>query len=171
MKSKNANMNLLYAAMTTIIFGVFLDQVTKIIAINNLANNTITIIPNFLRFELAYNTGMAFGLFQNARIIFIVLTVAILVWGWKYYQEYFEKSKWFYWGGILFFAGTLGNFLDRLFYGKVTDFIAVNFGSYNFPIFNIADSLLTISVVVIMIAVYIYEKNQTEVEHNNGNKK
>ena len=164
MQKKTINFNQLYRVITYIILGVLFDQITKLLAVSYLTNDVIEIIPHFFRFELTYNTGMAFGLLQNARIIFIVLTVVVLVWGWKYYQTYFTVSKWFYWGGILFFAGTLGNFLDRLFYGRVTDFIAVNFGSYQFPIFNVADSFLTISIALILIAVYVHEK-ALEKEH------
>ena len=159
----------LQKVFTYIIMGVFVDQITKMLAVNNLQERIIPLIPNFLRFELTYNTGMAFGLLKNARFLFLIFTVIILVFGWKYYQQYFTKSKWFYWGGILFFAGTLGNFFDRLFYGKVTDFIAVNFGSYQFPIFNVADMLLNISLFVILIAVYLDEKS-LGMEQTNGTK-
>ena len=169
MKKNRVDMAALQKVFTYIIMGVFVDQITKMLAVNNLQERIIPLIPNFLRFELTYNTGMAFGLLKNARFLFLIFTVIILVFGWKYYQQYFTKSKWFYWGGILFFAGTLGNFFDRLFYGKVTDFIAVNFGSYQFPIFNVADMLLNISLFVILIAVYLDEKS-LGMEQTNGTK-
>jgi len=137
---------------------VLLDQVSKWLAITNLSDQTFTFIPNFLSLNLVYNTGMAFGLLANGRILFLVISVIALIVGWKYYKAYFQKSPWFYWGGILFFAGTLGNFLDRLLYGKVTDFIAVHLGPYPFPIFNFADTFLCVSVAIALVAILFEEK-------------
>jgi len=141
-----------------IILFVFIDQLTKKLAVDYLSTQSFPLIPNFLSFTLVYNKGMAFGLLANARFLFLAVSVVALIIGWKYYKLYFTKSVWFYWAGILFFAGTLGNFLDRLFYGQVTDFIAVHFGSYPFPIFNMADSFLCISVMIILAAVLLEEK-------------
>lgn len=157
----------LYIAALLLFILVGVDQGTKQLAIATLTDGNIEVIPNFFYLKLYYNTGAAFSILENARFLFVGITALVLVYGWKYYKEYAPLSKWFYYGGILFFAGTIGNFIDRLFFGKVTDFLSFIFGSYNFAIFNIADALLTISVPVLIIGLYIYEK-QIEEEQTNA---
>jgi len=156
-KRKKPDSNL-QRAVSVIVLLVFVDQLTKIWAGFVLATQTITLVPAILRLELVYNTGMAFGFLANGRILFLIISVLALVIGWKYYKLYYTKSPLFYWAGILFFAGTIGNFFDRLFYGRVTDFIAVGFGFIPFPVFNIADVLLCISVVIGLLAVIFDEQ-------------
>jgi signal peptidase II len=149
-------------AVSLIVLFVFIDQLTKMWAGFTLAGQPITLIPSVLRLELVYNTGMAFGLLANGRILFLIISVLALVIGWKYYKVYYAKSPLFYWAGILFFAGTLGNFFDRLFYGKVTDFIALGFGFMPFPVFNVADMLLCLSVAIGLLAVIFDEQAKEE---------
>jgi len=152
----------LHIAVRLIVLLLFIDQVSKLWAGMYLSNDIIRLIPHVLQLELVHNTGMAFGLLANGRILFLIVSVLALTIGWRYYKTYFTKSVWFYWAGVLFFAGTLGNFLDRLFYGKVTDFIAFRFGQFQFPVFNFADTFLCISVLLALIAVVLEERQWEE---------
>ena len=62
----------------------------------------------------------------------------------------------------LLFAGAIGNFIDRLFHGEVVDFIDTNIFGYDFPIFNVADSSLTVGVIFIIIALLKDMNNKEE---------
>jgi lipoprotein signal peptidase len=148
----------LFLAIVFIAILTIIDQVTKQLAIATLSTGKIIVIPNFFELDLVFNTGMAFGMLEQARLFFIVATVLILIYAWKYYKDLYPHSKGLYFGGIMFFAGTLGNFIDRLLFGKVTDFFAFIFGSYHFAVFNVADILLTCSVPLLIWAYYVYEK-------------
>ena len=62
----------------------------------------------------------------------------------------------------LLFAGAIGNFIDRLLHGEVVDFIDTNIFGYDFPIFNVADSSLTVGVIFIIIALLKDMNNKEE---------
>lgn len=158
MKTQLVDHQLKYRAIFWIMIAVMFDQITKYVANTYLSMDTVSIIPNFFQLQLVFNTGAAFSILPNARWFFIPITVIILVYGWKSYEQYMVRSGWFFIGGILFFAGTLGNFLDRLFFGQVTDFLAFIFGTYHFAIFNFADTFLCIGIFILIIGLYLYEK-------------
>ena len=140
--------------------GLALDLWTKKAVFNWLEpNETYPVIDGFLRLIIAVNNGAAFSLFAGKpyflAIVSIIAIVGILV--------VFLLS-----GGMqkithialgLFAAGVCGNLYDRLFNdGSVRDFIDVYRGSYHWPTFNIADSLLCIGVGLLIISTFITEK-------------
>ncbi len=127
---------------------VFLDQLTKEIAIANLSGgNVVEVFGEILRFRLAYNDSAAFSMGVGATwvlaLISSVATLALLWFG--------PRAKTLTWSIIAAFVlgGAAGNLVDRLtrepgfLNGHVVDFISIPF---NFPIFNIADSFLVIGV-------------------------
>jgi len=65
-------------------------------------------------------------------------------------------------------GGTLGNFIDRLAYNGVVDFISLIFGDYYFPIFNLADSFMTVGIILMIIHYFFLDENK--VFTKNGNK-
>lgn len=127
---------------------VFLDQLTKEIAIANLANgNVVEVFGEILRFRLAYNDSAAFSLGVGATwVLALISSIATLVLLW-----FGPRAKNLTWSIIAAFVlgGAAGNLVDRLtrepgfLNGHVVDFISIPF---NFPIFNIADSFLVIGV-------------------------
>lgn len=103
------------------------------------------------------NSGAAFGFFQNGSLIFgslAVVVIAVIL----YFYPQVERKDW----GMriamaMQFAGAAGNLIDRiLFAGKVTDFISVG----NFPVFNVADSSITLGVFVLLLDVWIKERKE-----------
>lgn len=96
------------------------------------------------------NTGAAFGMFQNFGILFTILSLAVAVLM-IYYFPQVPDSEWplrIAMGMQL--GGALGNLIDRLTIGEVTDFISVG----NFAVFNIADSCITVGVAVLLIGMW-----------------
>jgi signal peptidase II len=124
---------------------VALDRATKAWAMKSLLPvGTIPLIPFF---DLTYveNTGAAFGLGRGANGVFVGVSIALvaaLEWmrrGWP------AKDPWLQGGALLVTAGAAGNLYDRLAYGFVVDFFHVHY----WPVFNIADSCITVGALML----------------------
>jgi len=130
-----------------------LDFITKKwIATNMKIGEEFSVIGDFFLITSHRNRGAAFGILQDQRIFFIIITIAILS-GILYYAHIMREkgTKTLLIGLALVLGGALGNFIDRVRFGEVVDFFKFNFGSYTFPIFNIADSAIVIGVGLIML--------------------
>lgn len=99
------------------------------------------------------NTGAAFGMFQNGNTIFAGLAVVVIL-VIIYYYPLVERSDWTLRIAMgMQLAGAAGNLIDRLTYGRVTDFISVG----TFPVWNVADASITVGVGVLLLGVYLKE--------------
>jgi signal peptidase II len=140
---------------------IVLDQLTKIYVRNTLPLGEMWtpwpwLLP-YARIVHWYNTGVAFGMLQGLGGIFTI--VAIIVSGAIiYYYPRVPAEDWTLRVAMgLQMGGALGNMLDRLTQnGNVTDFISVG----NFAVFNIADSSITIGVLVLLLGVYLQERRK-----------
>ncbi len=138
-----------------------LDQWTKWFFLVNKDNfKDFEIIKGFFYLTYVENRGAAFGILQNFRWFFIILTVialAVMVW-------YFIKNqnKMLRLSLSFIMAGELGNFIDRLFRGFVVDFFDFYPFGYNFPVFNVADICVNIGVFFLLIYVLFIYKEQEE---------
>ena len=102
------------------------------------------------------NSGAAFGMFQNGNLVFTTLAI-IVIGAIVYYYPQVETEDWTLKLAMgLQLAGAAGNLIDRLKVGKVTDFISIGV----FPVFNIADSSITVGVIVLLLGVWIKERNE-----------
>ncbi|MGC8855913.1 MAG: signal peptidase II [Anaerolineae bacterium] len=109
-----------------------------------------------------YNRGAAFGMFQNGNLIFTLLAF-VVVGAILYFYPQVERSDWSLRLALgLQLGGAVGNLLDRLTVGQVTDFISVG----TFPVFNIADSSITIGVLVLLLGVWLREGEQKKASSN-----
>ena len=114
------------------------DRYTKIIAAEALSGGkSIDFIPHFMDFVYVENRGAAFGMMQNTRWFLAVLTVAVLGAILAYVIKSKNRSPLFMTAASLIFAGGVGNLIDRVFFGYVTDFM--HFLFIDFPCFNVAD--------------------------------
>ncbi|MGG4092818.1 signal peptidase II [Paenibacillus lautus] len=137
-----------------IAFVLFLiDQGTKYLIATKLEMyEQIPVIGDFFLITSSRNRGAAFGILQDQLWFFIVVTL-IVVGGIVWYLRKVSKEgrKLLPTALALVLGGALGNFIDRLLMGEVVDFLQFNFGSYTFPIFNIADSCIVIGVGLIIL--------------------
>ena len=139
-----------------------LDQITKYVAENNLyMKNDIDIIKNVLTLTYLRNNGSAFGMFSGKINAFLVLTVIIVV-VITYIVIRMPVTKRYlpmYIVCTMLVSGAIGNFIDRVRLGYVRDFIY--FKLINFPVFNVADCYVTISVAIfIVLILFVYKENE-----------
>ena len=138
-------------SVITVCLIVLSDRLTKIFFSKLLAvGETIPVIKNVLHFTLVHNTGMAFGLFKDHGVVFIIIpiiAVALLVYNIYYYRENENLSRSYIFAFSLILGGAIGNLFDRIFVGHVIDFIDFRV----WPVFNIADSAITIGAIIILI--------------------
>ena len=146
-----------------IILLVVLDLFSKDYAANNFlfAQSYSTFIP-FIDFLLIYNSGIAFGIFDGygnlASNLLLVITIFILIYLIRLLVK--EKVPIAKFALSLITAGALGNIIDRFIDGKVTDFLHLEFGSFSFFIFNLADAFITLGAILIIYFELIYKAKQ-----------
>lgn len=150
-----------------------LDQWTKSLVRANLVLGE-TWLPDWLawlspyaRIVHWYNTGAAFGMFQSASTVFMVLAI-IVIGAIIYYFPRVENNDWTLRVAMsMQLAGAAGNLIDRLlFEGKVTDFISVG----TFPVFNIADASISVGTAILLLGVYLQERAAQKAQAHESNK-
>ncbi len=143
---------------------IVVDQITKVLVRQNLALGEswapISAIGDFFRFLYWQNRGAAFGTLQNAGPILAVVRIAIAIFIIVFYQKAEIKDTLMKVSLSLMLGGAIGNLIDQFTLGFVTDFIAVG----RFPIFNIADSAVTIGVGLMLLDMIIKEKNGSKTD-------
>ena len=143
----------------SIIF-IIIDQLSKIIIVNNLTNNkSIEVIKSFFYLTYTNNKGAAFSILTGRRILLIL--VALIVIGVLIY--YVRKNK--IEGKVnkialsLVIGGSIGNLIDRILRGAVVDFLDFKIFGYNYPIFNLADTFIVLGVFLLLISMFRKDKN------------
>lgn len=100
----------------------------------------------YARFLRIQNRGASFGMLQDGNLLFIALSVLIVAGILYYVSRLQHPNLWMWAAGGLYLGGALGNLIDRLAFGAVTDFISVG----SFYIFNIADAAINVSVAMLI---------------------
>ena len=137
---------------------IVLDQFVKAYVVQNIALGEIkSWIPNLVSLTYLQNRGAAFSILQNQQWFFAVITLVVMVGAIWYLHKHIEDSFWTVFGLVLIIACGLGNFIDRISQGFVVDMFHLDF--INFAIFNVADSYLTVGVVVLLLAMLKEEMN------------
>lgn len=131
-----------------------LDQLTKFIIISNFElYESKPVIENIFAITYVRNTGIAWGMFKGNRIIFLILTIIALLFSFRFYYNVYDKRKYIPIRIciVLLISGALGNMLDRIRLGYVVDFLS--FELINFPVFNVADIMVVISIFLLFILI------------------
>jgi len=130
-----------------VVLTVVADQLTKFVIRSCLdPTQSVPVIPSVLHLTYVQNTGAAFGLFRGHPGVFLLLSVIVATW---IVLELWRKRPhaWLTEVGLaLILGGAIGNVLDRLRFGYVIDFIDVRV----WPVFNLADSVITIGVGLLL---------------------
>lgn len=131
---------------------ILLDQLSKHFAYTSLRfSNGIPIIKDVFHLSYCENRGAAFGILQNQRWLFVLITVVIIGAVIFFMIKKKPKNKLLIVSLTFLTGGALGNFIDRIFRGFVVDFL--DFCLIDFPIFNVADCFVVIGAI--LLALYI----------------
>ena len=133
---------------------VFADQISKFLIVQTLTlGETINVLP-FLDFYLIFNTGIAFSFFDEGGelgrwiLVFLVLLVCLYLVNVLISEE---LRKYETLALLMILSGGLGNLIDRVVWGHVIDFIHFYYENYSFYIFNLADTFITIGVIIYIL--------------------
>jgi signal peptidase II len=153
------NKNLLYLLIISPL-AVLIDQVTKVIAENNLVFGVReSIIDGFFYFTLVYNRGAAWSILAGNRWFLVSVSTIATIGFIIYYFKRINNSKHILLLALsLIIGGTFGNLIDRALYGQVIDFLDFIIIGYNFPVFNFADTFLVVGMGLLIIAIYYEDK-------------
>jgi signal peptidase II len=141
------------------LFIIGLDQLSKYLITHTLDLwQSIPLIPGFFDFTLRHNTGAAYSFLDSAsgwqRWFFIglalIISAVIIVW----MRKLSIKEKLEGYALALILGGALGNLCDRVIHGYVIDFILFYYEKWQFPAFNIADSAISIGVVLLIPSLF-----------------
>ena len=136
---------------------VALDQITKFIVRTSFAlYESHPLIKNVFHLTYIQNTGIAWGMFKNGRTIFLILTVLVLLVCACFYAKIPEDKRFTPIRVCLVFlvSGAIGNMIERISLRYVVDFF--DFRLINFPIFNVADIYVTVSMIVLILLCAFY---------------
>ncbi|MGC9044847.1 MAG: signal peptidase II [Thermodesulfovibrio sp.] len=137
----------IHKALILIFLVVFFDQLTKYLAIKFLAPRGVIKLLPFFNLVYVENTGTAFGMFKflGAGFFIVIALFAIVFLIYMYFKD---SQNWLIYSLII--AGASGNILDRIIYGYVIDFIDLHLKNLHWPAFNVADSAISIGIVLFL---------------------
>lgn len=135
---------------------LLLDQLIKILVQKNMnLYDEIKIIPSFFSIYYVENTGAAFSILKDATIVLIIISVVFIVLinnQIKKEEKHLDALSTVSLGFVL--GGIFGNLLDRIIHHCVIDYLSFSFGTYDFPVFNLADMAITIGLGLLLFDLW-----------------
>ena len=138
---------------------IILDQLLKIIVRSNIGlGKEIFVIPRFFYLTYVKNTGGAFSIFSNNPLLLAMFGIMVLILIYLFIKDkklsLIEEVSY-----SLLIGGIIGNIIDRFIFNSVTDYIGLIFGSYYYPVFNLADIGIVVSIIILFVLEIGSEKN------------
>ena len=140
---------------------VLLDQFAKLLVVRSMRlGQNIPIVPGFFDLTFVLNPGAAFSLFATMpewvrNPFFILISVAAAVLIVAYRSRYVRENRLASVSLALILGGAIGNLIDRLRYGVVVDFLDAHIYQYHWPIFNVADSSISVGVALLLVEMLL----------------
>lgn len=160
-----------------VLFLVVLDQLTKIyIHTQFQLGESIPVIRNFFNITYVRNTGAAFGILSDSHetfrhIFFLAVPLIAVIIIFMMLRSTPDNDKWQIWALSGIAGGALGNYIDRLRFGYVVDFLDFHFREiYSYPAFNIADSAIVCGVIILGLLIVRDIRQEKAARTNNINK-
>ncbi len=148
-----------YILVVVTVVLIAIDQVIKFWVEKLLPKHeTLPIIDSVLHLTYVRNYGAAFGFFQNQKVFLLLITSLILIGAIMFMLLNKVDNSVFLWSLTLVISGGVGNLIDRIISGYVTDYI--DFRLINFAVFNLADSYVVIGVTIMAIYILFIEPKQ-----------
>lgn len=152
----------LFIAIIVAVVG--LDQATKLWIVQNFAlYESREVLPGFFNLTYLTNNGAAFSILAGQPAVwrqafFIGAASVALVMIWLGQRSYGRNSRWYSVALALIAGGAIGNLIDRIRLGFVVDFLDVYVGSYHWPAFNVADSAITVGVLIFLFYNLVFDR-------------
>ena len=137
-------------------FLILLDQLSKNFIVRHFTLwESKEIITNFFSISSHRNRGAAWGILQDSRIFFLIITVLfIAVLSYYLFKQKETLNSFDKLTFAFIYGGSIGNFIDRLTRHEVVDFLDFRIFGYDFPIFNLADCFICVGVVFLLFKIY-----------------
>jgi len=161
---------MIWVLISIIVGSVALDQLTKWLTVVYLEHGeTVPLWKGVFHFTHAQNTGAAWGILKDDRWLFMIFSTMAIIALSVYLFGFCKQSKWMKIAISMIIGGGIGNMIDRVLLGHVTDFL--DFRLIDFPIFNVADCFITIgsfTVIGFLIRDTILEIKQERLAKRAG---
>jgi signal peptidase II len=139
------------------------DQLSKALVVATVAlGERVRVLGDLVQIWHAQNRGASFSLLQGATILFLVVSILSLGMVAYFHRSLGERALWVHLVLGVILGGTLGNFVDRLRQGYVTDWLSVGIGDLRWPTFNVADSSIVVGIGVLLLYLLLAKPDPTE---------
>jgi signal peptidase II len=139
------------------------DQLTKALVVANLSlGEKARVLGDVVQIWHAQNRGAAFSLFQGGTAVFVVVSILSIGMVAYFHRTLRARSPWLHVVLGVILGGTLGNFIDRLRQGYVTDWLSVGIGDTRWPTFNVADSSVVVGIGILVIYLFLTSPDRRE---------